>query len=182
MIRKKIIGFFVMAMVLAVSGCSQQAIAETAALGTKGLQEEMYMEEILPGGETDSAETRENLSHTTEIIITVGNQVITALLEDSAATRAFLATLPRTLTMNQYGDREYYSRIESITEEGEAIPDFKNGDVTYYPPGPSLAIFYAGEEQSSQSGLIRLGKVISDLSVFGNLGDTVEMQIAVSGL
>ena len=69
-----------------------------------------------------------------------------------------------------------------MSEEGEAIPDFENEDVTYYPAGPSLAVFFAGEEQSSQAGLIRMGKITSDLSVLANLGDTVEMQIAISGL
>lgn len=59
-----------------------------------------------------------------------------------------LKTLPRTLTMNRYDDRGYYGRIESITEDGEAIADFENGDVTYYPAGPSFAVFFDGEDRS----------------------------------
>lgn len=181
MFRKKTAGVFAAAMVLvlAVSGCSQQAAAETAALEFEGTQEELNEEEALPAGERNSSITPE--PQATEITITAGEQVITALLEDSNTTRDFLATLPRTLTMNQYGGREYYGRIESMSEEGEAIPDFENGDVTYYPAGPSLAVFFAGEEQSSQGGLIRMGKITSDLSVLADLGDTVEMQIAISG-
>lgn len=114
-----------------------------------------------------------------EITMTVGDTVITAELTDSETTRAFLETLPRSLTMNRYGEREYYGRIDALSENGEAIPDFENGDVTYYPAGPSFAIFFAGEDSSNQGGLIRMGRVTSDLSVFDTLGDTVEMHITI---
>lgn len=125
------------------------------------------------GQETDvSAETA-------EITMTVGNTVITAELSDSETVRAFLETLPRTFTMNRYGDREYYGRMETITENGESIADFENGDVTYYPAGPSFAVFFAGEESSNQGGLIRMGKITSDLSAFDALEDTVEMRIEI---
>lgn len=115
----------------------------------------------------------------TEITMIVGDTVITAALDNSETTQAFLATLPRTLTMSRYGNREYYGRIKSISENGETIADFENGDVTYYPAGPSFAVFFAGEDSSTQGGLIRMGKVTSDLSLFENLGETVEMRIEV---
>lgn len=118
-------------------------------------------------------------AETVELVMTAGDAVITAELSDSETTREFLDTLPRTLTMNRYGDREYYARVEEITENGEAIEDFENGDVTYYPAGPSFAIFFDKEDTSNQSGLIRMGRITSDLSVFDGLGDTVEMQLEI---
>ena len=118
---------------------------------------------------------------TVDITMTVGDVVITATLDSSDTTREFISSLPRTLTMNRYGDREYYGRIEAISENGETIADFENGDVTYYPAGPSFAVFFDGEERSDQGGLIRMGKVTSDLSVFDTLGGYVEMQIALVG-
>lgn len=116
-------------------------------------------------------------AETTDIRMTAGDTVITATLDNSETTQAFLATLPRTLTINYYGGREYYGRIEELPENGETIADFENGDVTYYPAGPSFAIFFAGEDRSSQGGLIRMGRITSDLSVFDTLGDAVEMRI-----
>lgn len=82
-----------------------------------------------------------------------GDAVVTAALDNSETTQAFLATLPRTLTMNHYGGREYYGRIEALPENGEAIADFENGDVTYYSAGPSLAIFFCrrGQFQSGRA-------------------------------
>ena len=122
----------------------------------------------------------ENSAAVTTITMTSGDNVITAELSDSETTRAFLETLPRTFTMNRYGDREYYGRMESISENGEAIVDFENGDVTYYPAGPSFAIFFAEAEQSSQSGLVRMGKITSDLSVFDAMEDTVELSVEIA--
>ena len=122
----------------------------------------------------------ENSAAVTTITMASGDNVITAELSDSETTRAFLETLPRTFTMNRYGDREYYGRMENISENGEAIVDFENGDVTYYPAGPSFAIFFAEAEQSSQSGLVRMGKITSDLSVFDAMEDTVELSVEIA--
>ena len=115
---------------------------------------------------------------TYDITMTVGDTVITATLDDSDTTRDFLSTLPRTIMMYRYDDREYYGMLEEISENGEAIADFENGDVTYYPAGHSFAVFFNGEERSDQSGLIRMGKITSDLSVFDTFDGIVQMQIA----
>lgn len=125
-------------------------------------------------------ENESNAQEAIDISMTVGDTVITAALDNSETTQAFLATLPRTLTMNHYGGREYYGRIEALPESGETMADFENGDVTYYPAGPSFAIFFAGEDSSSQGGLIRMGKITSDLSVFEALGNSVEIHIEVA--
>lgn len=116
---------------------------------------------------------------TTKITMTVDGTVITATLDNNETTQEFRTTLPRTLAMRRYGDREYYGRLSVMSEKGEAIPDFENGDVTYYPAGPSFAIFFAGEDSSTQGGLIRMGKITSNLSVFDTLGESVEVFIEI---
>lgn len=114
----------------------------------------------------------------TAITMTVGDTVITAQLSDSQTTRDFLALLPITVSLNRYGDREYYGDPGgALSTEGEAIPDFENGDVTYYPPSGNLAIFFGNEDSSNQSDLIRMGRITSDLDVFNTLGQSVEMRI-----
>ena len=135
-----------------------------------------YISDSVPDSD-NAEELSQDTMETANIVMTTKDIVITATLDNSETTQEFLSTLPRTLTMNRYGDREYYGRIESISENGESIPDFENGDVTYYPAGPSFAIFFDGEDRSNQAGLIRMGKITSDLSVFDELGDSVELQI-----
>lgn len=116
-------------------------------------------------------------AETTQITLTAGDIVISAELYDSKTSRQFLETLPRTLSMNRYGDREYYGKIEELSEDGEVISDFENGDVTYYPAGPSLAVFFANADDSIQPGLIRMGRIISDLSLFEEIGENAEIRI-----
>lgn len=133
-----------------------------------------------PGNVTVPDDNDSGNTDTTDIVLTVGDIQITATLTNSATTRDFLATLPRTLTLTRYGDREYYGRIAALSEAGESIDTFSNGDVTYYPAGPSLAIFFAKDSESRQSGLIRMGRITSALSDFDYLGNQVEVRIEVA--
>lgn len=122
-----------------------------------------------------------NETQTVNIKMTVGQVTITATLDNSRTTSDFLKTLPRTMTMNRYDDREYYGKMESaISTEGEKIDDYHDGDVTYYPAGGSFAIFFADENKSSQLGLIRMGKITSSLEDFNKLGNRIEMKIDLS--
>ena len=77
-------------------------------------------------------------------------------------------------------DREYFAAIGDLPENGQAIDDFENGDLTYYTAGKSLAIFFGNADNSSQSDLIRMGKITSDLSLFDEIGDNVTVTIAVA--
>ena len=67
-----------------------------------------------------------------------------------------------------------------MPENGAAIDDFENGDVTYYTDGKSLAIFFGNADISSQDGLIRMGRITSDLSLFDTVGESVEVTISLS--
>lgn len=82
--------------------------------------------------------------------------------------------------MNRYGDREYYAPVSELPENGEDIPDFENGDITYFVSGKSLAIFFGNEGNSSQGGLIRMGKITSDLSVFETMEDNVAVTVEIA--
>ena len=132
-------------------------------------------------GETENMQNGENgnsdQSNTTEIKMLFGEMEITAVLDDSETSKAFINLLPLTLNMRRYADREYYAAIDALPEEGELIPDFENGDVTYYTAGKSLAIFFGNEEHSNQDGLIRMGKISSDLSLFEKMNDSITVTI-----
>lgn len=131
--------------------------------------------------ESGAVESGENEGDTgTEITLAFGDTVIQAALDNSETTRAFLDMLPLTLTMSRYGDREYYASIGRLPENGEAIDNFENGDVTYYKAGNSLAIFFGNAENSSQGDLIRMGKITSDLSLFDSIGDSVPVTISLA--
>ena len=115
----------------------------------------------------------------TKITLTSGDTVIEAVLDDNETAKAFAARLPILLPMKRYDDREYYGRITKLPETGPFIPDFSNGDVTYYPGGPSFAVFFAKEKESHLVGLVRMGRITSDLSLFNKLGESPEVRIEV---
>lgn len=129
--------------------------------------------------QTDNAGS-EAVAKQTVIRLAFGDTVMTAALDDSETSRAFIKMLPLTLTMNRYADREYYAALGELPESGEIIEDFENGDVTYYTDGKSLAIFFGNADTSSQDGLIRMGRITSDLSLFDTVGESVEVTISLS--
>lgn len=140
------------------------------------------MEDISSTGTTEPeiSELEQIQSDTTEIKLTFGNEIVFAMLDNSETTKAFLELLPLTLSMNRYGDREYYAPISELPENGEDISDFENGDITYFASGKSLAVFFGNEGNSSQSGLIRMGRITSDLSVFDAMEDKVAVTVEIA--
>lgn len=102
----------------------------------------------------------------TPVVLEFGDVTAIAMLEDSETTRAFLDLLPLTLPMTRFYDREYAASLRpaSLPATGEMLSDYENGDVTYYVSGNAFAVFFGKAETSSQDGLIRMGKITSDLS------------------
>lgn len=122
-----------------------------------------------------------NNAASTNITLRSDDTTIEATLNDSQTTRNFLALLPLTLSMSNYADREFYASLGTeLSTNGENIADFTNGDVTYYPAGESLAIFYNKEETSDQEGLIRMGRITANLEAFASLPSPAEITIEVT--
>ena len=122
-----------------------------------------------------------NAKSETAIRITIGEQELEGILYDSSMAQQFIAQLPQTITMSNYGGREVYGGIDqSITVEGEGQLRFDDGDITYCPSNNTAAIFYS---QSSNPNLTMtiypIGKVTSDLSIFPDLPSRVEITFEV---
>lgn len=113
-----------------------------------------------------------------QIKITVEYTEITATLIDSQTTQDFIALLPLTLTLEDYGNTEKISYLPERLSTGDAPEgiDPSVGDITYYAPWGNLAIFI--RDFSYSSGLILLGKINDDidaLNVPGSLTVTLEL-------
>ena len=162
-------------------------IVSLAACGTveqeSSSTQEQPSETAVESAQIDTAESgssNEMDTEQTEIELSFGDTVMIAVLDGSETSRAFINMLPLTLTMNRYADREYYAALGELPENGAVIDDFENGDVTYYTDGKSLAIFFRNADTSSQGGLIRMGRITSDLSLFDTVGESVEVTISLS--
>lgn len=114
----------------------------------------------------------------TDIIIRTEGKIIKASLNESKTTEEFLSLLPLKIHMNNWDDREFYGKLQrKFSAEEKMLETYSNGDVTYYPRGNSLAIFYDKEKISKQSGLIKMGEITSDLSIFKELPENIEVYI-----
>lgn len=172
--RKLIVLVLTLMMVLSLAGCGSN-----------------LKESVEPKAETTGKEDNRNTVSNADnnvqkesnipITLTVGETVITAALNNSKTSQDFIKTLPRTMTMRRWGNREYYGKVQSdLSTEGTQRNGFENGDVAYYPPGGSFAIFFNEANPTTPSPLIIMGKISSDLKVFDKMGETVEMKIEIN--
>jgi hypothetical protein len=113
----------------------------------------------------------------TPITLTAGDIVITATLNDTQVSQDFIATLPVTLPWFRNSGIEYITELPApLTEDGPFYTDVQPGDLVYYNPMDSITIIY--EETSSVPTLTYMGEITSDLSVFRDLPDDIEFEIA----
>lgn len=97
------------------------------------------------------------------IRITLGDRFLSASLEDSAATRDFMAQLPLTLDLEDYSATEKIAYLphKLATHGAPSGIDPEVGDVTYYAPWGNLALFY--RDFGYSAGLVRLGRITAGL-------------------
>lgn len=89
-------------------------------------------------------------------LITEG-AVLTATLDDNAATRDFVSLLPLSLTLSDYAGTEKVSDLPRRLSTDGTPPgaDPEVGDLAYYAPWGNLAIYY--RDFGYSSGLVKLG-------------------------
>lgn len=152
------------AAAVALTACSSPAAEETPATAAA------------PSTTTAPSAPAEAAADGTPITITAGDVVLTATLNDTQVSQDFIATLPATLPWFRNYGIEYISELSApLTETGPFYTDVQPGDIVYYNPADSITIIY--EETSSVPTLTKMGEITSDLSIFENLPDNVEMTV-----
>lgn len=134
---------------------------------------EQWLDIIMDSQETSNTQE-------TAIIITMGNQTIQAVLNDSSAAKEFQEMLPLTLSMTRMGEHEYYGSLpQALTHAEDLQTGYTVGDLAFWTPGDLFA-FYFDEPQDDPEGLMILGRITSDLSVFDKLGNPEEVNIKLA--
>lgn len=145
-------------------------MTSTACSGDNPLSEEP--------GNTPAEEGYIDLS-TIQFSIQIGETVFYADPIDHATTKDFMSMLPLTLSMGDIRNREklgYLSR--NLSEGGTVQTTYEVGDMSYWPNGPGLTVFYNHDGREVASGLVPLGKIISGIENF-NVTGSVEVTIDV---
>jgi hypothetical protein len=91
------------------------------------------------------------------IHVIVGNETLSATLDDTPTARDFAAHLPLELSLSDYHATEKVADLPRKLDTSDAPASYtpKTGDITYYAPWGNLAIFYKPFQTSR--GLVRLG-------------------------
>lgn len=116
---------------------------------------------------------------------TEGEHTITASLLDTPAAAEFAAHLPLSFHMTDYANREKHAHMDFSIDDSlleNITVDYEIGDIIYYPPGPTYAMYYdhdgrtiaAGMEviaRMDQAGIDALGAYDNDVEVTVKLAD-----------
>lgn len=86
----------------------------------------------------------------------------------------FYKNLPMEGKAKQWLDEVYFIIPLELEYENQS-PDASKGDLSYWPPGAALCIFY-GESQPA-SPVNHIGKVTSNLELFRNIHDDDEIMV-----
>ena len=135
-----------------------------------------------PGGNDNTDENPDNQnSSSLKIKITIGNQIITATMEDNAATHDLLSRLPLEVTLNDFNnttEKIFHPNpplnIDGVTRGFAPIA----GDIAIYVPWNNIGIFC--KNWSYSNDLIKIGHIdgngIEVLAAEGDLKVKFERQ------
>ena len=159
--------------VIALAACSPQAgdaaAPEPPLTATRSATAEL-------SSTAESSAPAEASTDGTAITLTAGDVRMTGTLNDTQVAQDFAAMLPVTLPWFRNSGIEYITELSSpLTETGPFYTDVQPGDIVYYNPLDSITIIY--EETSSVPTLTEMGEITSDLSVFDDLPDEVDMLV-----
>ncbi|SFP41718.1 cyclophilin-like fold protein [Tranquillimonas alkanivorans] len=107
----------------------------------------------------------------TQILVSVGDEVLFATLNDTPAGRDFAALLPLELTLTDYHGIEKVAGLPRELDTTGAPDSYAPaaGDITLYAPWGNLAIFYKPFQTSR--GLVRLGAFDGPIDALVRDGD-----------
>jgi hypothetical protein len=114
------------------------------------------------------------------IELVVGDEIATATLHDTPEARAFVATLPVSVDMEDPFGQAKTGQLprELDVEDATRSLSYRAGDLSYWSPSGKLAIVYDALNQSvPPPGLIRLGTVDTGLGAIASSGNDFTMTI-----
>jgi hypothetical protein len=101
------------------------------------------------------------------IRVTLGEVVVTAVLDESSTAGRLWEALPFESRAHRWGDEVYFETPVEVGEE-EPQADVPSGTVAYWPPGKALCLFF-GQEPYSPVNVV--GEVEGDPGVLSAVDD-----------
>lgn len=127
----------------------------------------------------EKVDVKSRLGEAVPITIKVRDQILDGVCYNTALGKQMMEKFPLTVTMDQYGNREYYGDVAKKnrpTKKSKGKLAFVNGDITYCFENDTMAVFYNQSDEPDLTMRVNcIGRVTSDLSVFKEMGDSVTM-------
>ncbi len=117
------------------------------------------------------------------IRITSGEVDLTADLNESVSAEALLEVLPLELRMSRWGDEYYGDCGVSVEESPGARELMEIGEVSIWPTGSALCIFFgptpasAEDEPRAASKVNPIGRISSGAESLRKLGPSIEVRV-----
>lgn len=116
----------------------------------------------------------------TPVVLTIGDTVLDAYLEDSVPARSLIEQLPMTVTVYDSDNDFCGDNISIEYSSSDVTYGYKNGDIYFWTPANNFVIFVSGEENSAGTGnLVKLGHITSPQEMLDSLSGTLNIQISL---
>lgn len=110
--------------------------------------------------------------------------VIYASLLDTPAADAFAEQLPLTLDMTDYANREKHAHLGFTIDDSDLENiqyPYEIGDIIYYPPGPTFAMYYDHDGREISAGMEVIARLDEEgVAVLGSYEDAVKVTVELS--
>lgn len=133
------------------------------------------------GASSDTASTQGSR----QLTITLDDtDVIYATLLDTPAADAFAEQLPLTLDMTDYAEREKHAHLDFTIDDSDLENiqyPYEIGDIIYYPPGPTFAMYYDHDGREISAGMEVIARLNEEgIAVLGSYEAAVKVTVELS--
>jgi len=118
-----------------------------------------------------------------KIVIKIGNRTIEADLNSNDTTDLFYSALPKTITMQRWGDEYYGDCGIKVNAAKDARAEMEVGELAIWPAGNALCIFFGPTPASTDdkpraiSKVNPIGKISQDVSFLKNLPVSIQVEV-----
>ena len=138
--------------------------------------------EVLFEFEADGSSGAGTAQGSRQLTITLDDKdVIYATLLDTPAADAFASHLPLTLNMTDYVNREKHAPLDFTIDDADLQNiqyPYKIGDIIYYPPGPTFAMYYDHDGREISAGMEVIARLDEEgVAVLGSYKDAVKVTV-----
>lgn len=122
---------------------------------------------------------------TRQLTITLDDtDVIHAVLLDTPAANVFAEHLPLTLNMTDYANREKHAHLDFMIQDSDLENiqyPYEIGDIIYYPPGPTFAMYYDHDGREISAGMEVIARLDEEgIAVLGSYKSSVKVTVEMS--